>query len=77
MTTALSFAPTSPLARGIADLRDRLQRFEMRRQRAKAQRRDASRILNELEACTDRQLHDLGISRADIVSVANGTYGRG
>ena len=76
MTTALSFAPTSTLARGIADFQDRLQRFEMRRQRAKAQRREASRILHELEACTDRQLRDLGISRADIASVANGTYRR-
>ena len=38
-----------------------------RRQRAQAQR--------ELEAYSDRQLQDLGISRADIPAVAAGTHG--
>ena len=76
MTTAFGFVSTSTLARGIADFRDYLQRFERSRQRAKARRQEISRITYELEASTDRQLRDLGISRADIVSVANGTYRR-
>ena len=76
MTTALGFMSASTLARGIADLQDYLQRFEQRRQRAKARRQEISRITYELEASTDRQLQDLGISRADIASIANGTYCR-
>lgn len=76
MTTASGFVPTSTLARGIADFRGRLHRFEIRRQRAAARRREIARITHELESSTDRQLSDIGISRADIASVANGTYGR-
>ena len=76
MTTAFGFVSGSTLARSIIDLRDYLQRFEQRRQRAKARNQEISRITYELEASTDRQLRDLGISRADIASVANGTYRR-
>ena len=76
MTTASGFAPTSTLARGIADLQDQLRRFDASRQHAKARRQEASRIAHELDSSTDRQLRDLGISRADITAVANGTYRR-
>lgn len=76
MTTAFGFAPASTLARGIADLRDQLRHLDTRRQRVKARRQEVSRIAHELESSTDRQLQDLGISRADIASVANGTYRR-
>ena len=76
MTTAFGFAPTSTLTRGIADLRDQLRHLDVRRQRARLRRQEAARIEHELEACTDRQLQDLGIFRSDIASVANGTYSR-
>lgn len=76
MTTAFGFAPTSTLARAIADLRDQLHHISLRTQRAKFRRQEAARIAHELETSTDRQLQDLGIYRADIAAVANGTYSR-
>ncbi len=39
-------------------------------------RRARIRARAELEAYTDRQLQDLGLSRADIPSVVAGHYGR-
>ena len=38
-------------------------------------RRAQQRARDELDAYSDRQLQDLGISRADIPSVVAGTYG--
>lgn len=76
MTTAFGFAPTSTLARVIADLQDQLHHINLRRQRARLRRQEAARIAHELEASTDRQLQDLGIHRSDIAAVANGTYSR-
>ena len=76
MTTAFGFAPTSTLARSIADFQGQLRRLDASRQHTKAWRREVSRITHELDSSTDRQLQDLGISRADITAVANGTYCR-
>jgi len=39
-------------------------------------RRERARIARELLSYTDRELYDLGISRADIPAVINGTYRR-
>ncbi|MDR3435570.1 DUF1127 domain-containing protein [Telmatospirillum sp.] len=39
-------------------------------------RADRARIVNELNATTDRQLADMGFSRSDIPAIANGTYQR-
>jgi uncharacterized protein YjiS (DUF1127 family) len=48
------------------------QRFSAwRRQRA-----TRARITRELATYTDRELFDLGITRADIPAVINGTYRR-
>lgn len=39
-------------------------------------RAERQRIFNELNSCTDRELAELGISRADIGAIADGTYQR-
>ena len=39
-------------------------------------RRVRARSRAELEAYSDRQLKDLGISRSDISSIVDGSYGR-
>nr|WP_294526838.1 DUF1127 domain-containing protein [uncultured Rhodopila sp.] len=42
--------------------------------RARAERRRRARDFQALSESTDRQLWDMGISRADVPSVVNGTY---
>jgi len=39
-------------------------------------RTERARIVNELNATTDRELAELGFSRADLPAIANGTYQR-
>lgn len=39
-------------------------------------RRERARVARELLSYTDRELFDLGISRADIPAILNGTYRR-
>jgi uncharacterized protein YjiS (DUF1127 family) len=39
-------------------------------------RRQQSRLLRELSESTDRQLWDMGLSRADIPAVVSGAYRR-
>jgi uncharacterized protein YjiS (DUF1127 family) len=39
-------------------------------------RAERARIVNELNAATDRQLADMGFNRTDIPAIANGTYQR-
>ncbi|UNC13288.1 DUF1127 domain-containing protein [Acidiphilium multivorum] len=41
-----------------------------------AERRAAREAYRELQSLSDRELADLGISRADIRAVVNGTYQR-
>ncbi|WP_428377573.1 DUF1127 domain-containing protein [Lichenicoccus sp.] len=51
--------------------------FLMQRYRAfRIQQTERARIRRELDSYSDRQLLDLGISRADIASVAAGEYAR-
>ncbi len=40
------------------------------------QRRQRAQILSELNTYSERQLQDLGISRADFPAIATGTYSR-
>jgi uncharacterized protein YjiS (DUF1127 family) len=40
------------------------------------ERRRRARELNELFAFDERELRDLGLSRSDFISIANGTYRR-
>jgi len=42
----------------------------------RADRRQQSRLLRELSESTDRQLWDMGLSRADIPAVVRGAYRR-
>lgn len=42
----------------------------------RAARRETSRITRELDACTDRELADLGLFRHDIPAIARGAYRR-
>jgi len=37
---------------------------------------ERARIVNELNASTDRELAELGFSRADLPAIANGSYQR-
>lgn len=45
-------------------------------QRAQARRRQVSQVVRELEACSDRELAELGLARGDILAVAHGTFRR-
>ena len=51
---------------------------ELRRewQQAAARRQEIARVMHELSTCSDRQLADLGFSRADIPDVARGLFNR-
>ena len=40
----------------------------------RARKAMARRTYNELQKLTDRELHDLGIGRTDIPSIARGTF---
>jgi uncharacterized protein YjiS (DUF1127 family) len=42
----------------------------------RASRRQQSRLLRELSESTDRQLWDMGLSRADIPAIVGGAYRR-
>ena len=42
----------------------------------RTERRERARIARELATCTDRELFDLRIQRADIPAMINGTYTR-
>ena len=42
-----------------------------------AARRQAARSLRQLYLCTDRELWDMGLSRADFPAIIAGTYRRG
>ena len=42
----------------------------------RAEQRKRARIARELATCTDRELFDLRIQRADIPAMINGTYTR-
>ena len=59
----------SPLLLAVRSVREGFkQTLQTRRARARARM--------ELECYTDRQLQDLGLSRADIPSVVAGQFGR-
>jgi uncharacterized protein YjiS (DUF1127 family) len=41
-----------------------------------AARRKAARDLRQLDFCTDRELHDMGLSRSDFPAIIKGVYRR-
>jgi len=75
MTASSGFTTGQVLGRTVTGTV--LQRLGMRWQRATAQRLEIARITRELQSYTDRQLTDLGMSRADIPDVARGTFRAG
>jgi len=77
MTAAPIFTSAITSVRGLAGLGTMLDRFGSHQQRARARRRETARITRELQGYTDRQLGDLGLSRADIPDVARGTFRAG
>lgn len=76
MSTLSTFLPGTIVSRGFAALRTKQDELGLRWQRARAQRAEAFRIMQELADCSDRQLADLGLCRSDIPAVAHGTYRR-
>jgi uncharacterized protein YjiS (DUF1127 family) len=77
MRISSSFGSANAQVRGRAALGAVLRELGMRWQRARAQRQEVARITRELQSYTDRQLTDLGMSRADIPDVARGTFRAG
>lgn len=69
MNLTMSFTP----ARGSVNLVELTGRVRC----WMARRNEIARVRVELESYTDRQLVDLGISRADIPAVATGEWCRG
>jgi uncharacterized protein YjiS (DUF1127 family) len=67
--THANAGPLSMLGRLVADLRVRFARSAQRRH-------DYQRIMAELNRLEDRDLADLGISRADFRDIAAGRYGQ-
>lgn len=57
-------------------LSDSVRMLVQRWQRARAQDREVFRITQELAGRSDRQLDDLGFSRAEIPAIARGAYRR-
>ena len=77
MAVLSALLPSTVAFRGVAALRLKQRQLSLKWQRAKAEREQIFRITQELERCNDRDLADLGLSRADIPDVARGTYRRG
>ncbi len=61
---------------GRAAIKAKRDRLLGRWRYARARRRRVARFTRELQAYTDRELHELGLDRADIPAVARGTYRR-
>ena len=77
MTVLSTLLPSTGAFRGVAALKLKQRELSLKWQRAKAEREQVFRITQELERHSDRDLADLGLSRADIPDVARGTYRRG
>ena len=76
MRTQLTFSSGTQSAGLLAAFRIKLDELRLRRQQARSQREEIARITRELSSYSDRQLADLGFSRADIPDVARGFFGR-
>jgi len=75
--STLSALSTSILSLpSLTALRTKQGQLRLTWQRARLQRQEITRITRELADCSDRQLADLGLSRAEIPAVARGTYCR-
>jgi uncharacterized protein YjiS (DUF1127 family) len=73
----LSSAPARPVGfPGFSGVKAVLQDLLQRYTESQSRRREIYQVSRELQAYTDRQLHDLGLDRSDIDAVARGTYSR-
>jgi uncharacterized protein YjiS (DUF1127 family) len=52
------------------------EKIAARYEEERSVRADRARIVSELSATSDRELAELGFSRADLPAIANGTYQR-
>lgn len=77
MTAASAFASAIAPFQSLASSGTALHHLASRWQHARAQRQQAARITRELQGYTDRQLADLGLSRADIPDVSRGMFRAG
>ena len=77
MRISSGFGSANAHVHGRASLGTVLRELGMHWQRARAQRQEIGRVTRELHSYTDRQLTDLGMSRADIPDVARGTFRAG
>ena len=78
------FDPAQALTEGqqliASEVRMRLSRLYARFDRIGARwaaRRQAARSIRQLYRCTDRELWDMGLSRADFPAIIAGSYRRG
>ncbi len=70
-------APARPVGfPGFSGVKSAVQDLLQRYAQSRARQRAADQVYRELQAYTDRQLHDLGLDRSDIGAVARGTYNR-
>ena len=76
MAVLSALLPSTVAFRGAAALKLKQRELSLKWQRAKMEREQIFRITQDLERCSERQLADLGLSRADIPAVARGTYRR-
>ena len=60
----------------FATFRTKLGELQLEWQQARSRRLEIARVTHELSGYSDRQLADLGFSRADIPEVARGTFSR-
>ena len=61
---------------GLRALEPRIAVLKAAWQARRAERRERRQIVRELSTYTDRELLDLGFSRADFPAILNGTYRR-
>jgi uncharacterized protein YjiS (DUF1127 family) len=52
------------------------RRFRRQLNTTRLEQRERGRMIAELATSTDRELGELGYSRADLISIARGTYER-
>ena len=72
MPILASHSPRDLLTRFAAVIR---HQYEMRAVRS-AERKEFGRVAHELSFASDRDLAELGYSRADIAEISRGTYRR-
>lgn len=71
--TQIAFAVSRNFLSSFTALIERLVSDYKEERRVRAER---ARIVAELDASTDRELAELGFSRADLPAIARGTYRR-